>query len=163
MTTKEQHIEDTKYLQWADGMYVMLEDLQDDYELAVIENSLRDSVWYKKGGAFLLSVSIFDQLIGVGLEDPMYMSDNCVSQLKIKLTRAQALYISTGAHRVMIEFNTPEDLHTITRYYKQESAKQNEHCDVYIINIHELCEKWEHLFKFAANTILARIQRDSKP
>jgi hypothetical protein len=97
MTTKNQHIEDTKYLQWADGMYVMLSELDDDYELAAVEDSLRDSVWYKKGGACLLSVRIRDQLIGVGHEDPMYMPDNCMSALKTKLTRAQALYISTGA------------------------------------------------------------------
>ena len=37
----KQHQEDTKYKQWADGMYVMLDDLDGDYELALVENSMR--------------------------------------------------------------------------------------------------------------------------
>jgi hypothetical protein len=91
MTTKEQHIEDTKYLTWADGMYVMLSELHDDYELAAVEDSLRDSEFVV--GSTLLkqnknSLAVFDGRAG-------YFGAPCFS-LKTKLTRAQALYISTG-------------------------------------------------------------------
>tara|TARA_R110000787_G_C13172830_1_gene420948 strand:- start:192 stop:575 length:384 start_codon:yes stop_codon:yes gene_type:complete len=88
---RQQHIEDTEYLTWADGMHVMLEDLECDYELAVIENSLRDSVWFREAVHFESYGS--EDCIGVDLgfaglwwEDDMF----------IKLTRAQALYIATG-------------------------------------------------------------------
>jgi hypothetical protein len=91
MNNNEQHLEDTKYLQWQDGMYVMLNDLKCDYELAVIENSLRDSIYFSQ------KINLFDvgdeDCIGVDLEFPgVWWSE----ELDIKLTRAQALYIATG-------------------------------------------------------------------
>jgi hypothetical protein len=94
MTTKEQHIEDTKYLQWADGMYVMLEDLHDDYELAVVENSLRDSV-YADQHVTLFNCTECEDSAGVAEGDAgLWWAYSY--QLTTKLTRAQALYISTG-------------------------------------------------------------------
>ena len=89
---RDQHIEDTRYLKWTDGMYVYLEDLECDYELAVIENSLRDSVYFD--GYFNLRIDKMDNCIGVLLGDADYW--NCKSATDIKLTRAQALYIATG-------------------------------------------------------------------
>ncbi len=86
-----QYIEDTKYLQWQDGMYVMLDDLLCDYELALVEDSLRRSVYFKGGGPFLMW-TIEDS---VGVLDCMAGAWGGVN-LKIKLTRAQALYIATG-------------------------------------------------------------------
>ncbi len=86
----EQHQEDTKYLQWQDGMYVMLDDLLCDYEKALVEDSLRRSVYFEVIGPSLNlddSMGIFegDADYWAGLEDCM-----------LKLTRAQALYIATG-------------------------------------------------------------------
>lgn len=87
----EQHREDTKYLQWSDGMYVMLEDLECDYELALIENSLRDSVYFYN--AHYLRLCRDDDCAGVFRNDAgRWCSDN----LYLELTRAQVLYISTG-------------------------------------------------------------------
>ena len=40
------HIDDTRYVQWEDGMYVMLDDLECDYEKALVEDSLRDSRYF---------------------------------------------------------------------------------------------------------------------
>jgi hypothetical protein len=87
----EQHQEDTKYVQWGDGMYVMLDDLLCDYEKALIEDSLRRSVYFKGGGPFLIW-TIEDS---VGVLDSMAGAWGGVN-LKTKLTRAQALYIATG-------------------------------------------------------------------
>ena len=88
---RQQHIEDTKYLTWSDGMYVMLEDLECDYELALVENSLRGSSWLVDEGQFC-TISKED-CIGVdGGEAGLWWSGEC----KLKLTRAQALYIATG-------------------------------------------------------------------
>ena len=87
----EQHQEDTKYVQWGDGMYVMLDDLLCDYEAALIENSLRRSVYLVKSLYFKREVS--EDCLGI---------DDCnaglwwAEDLKIRLTRAQALYIATG-------------------------------------------------------------------
>jgi hypothetical protein len=87
----EQHQEDTKYLQWQDGMHVMLEDLLCDYEAALVEDSLRDSVSLADEDYFSQTSS--EDCIGV---------DNCYAglwwseDLKIRITRAQALYIATG-------------------------------------------------------------------
>jgi len=88
---REQHIEDTRYLKWEDGMYVYLEDLECDYELAVIENSLRDSVYLTRKRYF--NKNINEDCIGVQNKYAgIWWSDAC----KTKLTRAQALYIATG-------------------------------------------------------------------
>ena len=86
-----EHQEDTKYKQWADGMYVMLDDLDGDYELALVEDSLRDSVYFDYGMYFKLG----------GHEDCLGVDASCAGlwwseELSIKLTRAQALYIATG-------------------------------------------------------------------
>jgi len=87
----EQHREDTKYLQRSDGMYVMLEDLECDYEKALIEDSLRDSVYARESSHFTFQGS--EDCLGVDIENAgaWWHED-----LKIKLTRAQALYIATG-------------------------------------------------------------------
>ena len=90
----KQHREDTKYAQWEDGMFVMLEDLECDYELALVENSLRDSVYF--GADFYFEVYGWEDCLGVndarsgiwGRDDKEYML--------VKITRAQALYIATG-------------------------------------------------------------------
>jgi hypothetical protein len=89
----EQHREDTKYLQWQDGMYVMLDDLLCDYERALIEDSLRGSVYFIKAFYFDLlpckmCLGINRNSAGVWVPDSLF--------LKTKLTRAQALYIATG-------------------------------------------------------------------
>ena len=86
----EQHREDTKYLQWGDGMYVMLDDLLCDYEKALVENSLRDSVYFNRSDYFLLEED--EDLLGVRFEDAGLWFSVGTS----KLTRAQALYIATG-------------------------------------------------------------------
>jgi len=86
----EQHREDTKYKQWADGMYVMFEDLECDYELALVENSLRGSAYFK-GVAYFDSMN-GDECIGVyGIRTIIFSLGR-----ETRLTRAQALYIATG-------------------------------------------------------------------
>ena len=87
----EQHREDTKYLQWVDGMYVMLEDLECDYELALIENSLRDSVYFYN--AYYLRLCRDNDCTGVFANDAGCW---CSDDLYLEITRAQALYIATG-------------------------------------------------------------------
>jgi hypothetical protein len=91
----EQHQEDTKYLQWQDGMYVMLDELTDpldeqEYVLALVENSLRDSVYYNRSDYFLVGDD--EELLGVRFND----AELWFSVGANKLTRAQALYIATG-------------------------------------------------------------------
>jgi hypothetical protein len=91
----KQHHEDTKYSQWQDGMYVMLDELADpldeqEYVLALVEDSLRDSVYFKS----ILCLSDEDCL-GVAFGDADYWLE-AAPKLNIKLTRAQALYIATG-------------------------------------------------------------------
>jgi hypothetical protein len=87
----EQHQEDTKYVQWQDGMYVMLYDLLCDYEKALVEDSLRSSGYLYRRNRFLLAN--WDNALGVYKN----MSGSwCDEGFKIKLTRAQALYIATG-------------------------------------------------------------------
>tara|TARA_R110000782_G_scaffold181815_2_gene272090 strand:+ start:1180 stop:1467 length:288 start_codon:yes stop_codon:yes gene_type:complete len=88
----KQHREDTKYVQWQDGMYVMLDDLECDYELALVENSLRNTQYF-------LNVFCFDydgeeDSLGVFKETGGYWEEE--DEAKTKLTRAQALYIATG-------------------------------------------------------------------
>ena len=90
---REQHIEDTRYLKWEDGMYVMLDDLECDYELAVIENSLRDSVYFCHACFFIATLN--DDCLGV-LDGDSGSWRTSEAQLETKLTRAQALYIATG-------------------------------------------------------------------
>ena len=90
---RQQHIEDTKYLSWADGMYVMLDGLECDYELAVIENSLRDSVYFCHALFFI--GTLYDDCLGVLDGDSGSLCTFEVT-LETKLTRAQALYIATG-------------------------------------------------------------------
>jgi hypothetical protein len=88
---REQHIEDTRYLKWTDGMYVYLEDLECDYELALVENSLRDSVYFTS----VAPLEGGEDSMGVYERDADYWF--CESTgLFTKLTRAQALYIATG-------------------------------------------------------------------
>jgi hypothetical protein len=89
----KQHQEDTKYVQWGDGMYVMLDDLTDPldeqgYVLALVENSMRDAVYYINCSSIALVYTKCSMAIDViyGLK----YSDN------VTLTRAQALYIATG-------------------------------------------------------------------
>jgi hypothetical protein len=90
---REQHREDTKYIQWEDGMYVMLDDLECDHELAVVENSLRDSVYYTFPALFGSPSS--EDTLGVFKKEAgtFWHNDN---KSTTKLTRAQALYIATG-------------------------------------------------------------------
>ena len=85
----EQHREDTKYLQWQDGMYVMLEDLECDYEKALIEDSLRDSVYFFHKNIFLNSGQ---DVLGVNNS----IAGFWFSSLNHRLTRSQALYIAAG-------------------------------------------------------------------
>jgi hypothetical protein len=94
MNNDKQHLEDTKYVQWADGMYVMLGDLDGDYEIALVEGSLRGSSWedfnYNKRSPLHTPkncMGVCDKSAGVWMKG---------SLLKTKLTRAQALYIATG-------------------------------------------------------------------
>jgi hypothetical protein len=88
----EQYIESTKYLQWEDGMYVMLDDLECDYELALVEDSLRRSVYF----ASIEEPMPLDNCLGVRKEDADYWADDGSALLRTKLTRAQALCIATG-------------------------------------------------------------------
>jgi hypothetical protein len=88
---KKQHQEDTKYVQWGDGMYVMLDDLDGDYELALVEDSLRDSVYFNPERSFFTSKD--EDCLAVNRRDAGYWWSDEVS---IKLTRAQAIYIATG-------------------------------------------------------------------
>jgi hypothetical protein len=90
----KQHQEDTKYLQWADGMYVMLDDLLCDYEKALVEDSLRRSVYFDD--ACFFGVTRNDNCLGV--LDGGSGTWSCTGRLplKTKITRAQALYIATG-------------------------------------------------------------------
>jgi hypothetical protein len=87
----EQHIDDTTYLQWEDGMYVMLDDLEDDYERALVENSLRDSVYFE---SFLCMGK--EDCLGIFAGDADYWNARGLSDSGIELTRTQALYIATG-------------------------------------------------------------------
>ena len=87
----KQHRENTKHVQWQDGMYVMLEDLECDYELALIENSLRDSVHARGSENFIRGGS--EDCLGVDIKHAgLWWHED----LKIKLTRSQSLYIATG-------------------------------------------------------------------
>jgi hypothetical protein len=85
----EQYIESTKYLQWEDGMYVMLDSLECDYEKALVEDSLRNSRY------FTVDITCDSNETYMGVLDGMadYWWGSGVRTL---LTRAQALYIATG-------------------------------------------------------------------
>jgi hypothetical protein len=89
----KQHQEDTKYVQWQDGMYVMLDALLCDYEAALIENSLRGCAYFKYTFFFTSfnsnqdSLGVYTNIGGCWEEE---------GDAAIKLTRAQALYIATG-------------------------------------------------------------------
>jgi hypothetical protein len=89
----KQHQEDTKHLQWQDGMYVML-DLLCDYEAALVEDSLRSSVYFR-GDDWYFDFKVDDILDRIGVHDSSagYWDDG---DFNINLTRAQALYIATG-------------------------------------------------------------------
>jgi hypothetical protein len=89
----EQYIESTKYLQWEDGMYVMLDSLKCDYERALIEDSLRGSRYFEDKFFFSNFNSKQDSL-GVYTDICGYWEEE--GDARIKLTRAQALYIATG-------------------------------------------------------------------
>ena len=85
----KQHIENTKHVQWQDGMFIMLSDLHCDYELALVENSLRNN----NNFAFLNMFCGDCMGILSGEIDYWHTPDY---RLKTQLTRAQALYIATG-------------------------------------------------------------------
>jgi hypothetical protein len=87
----KQHREDTLYKQWQDGMHVMLDDLECDHELAIVENSLRDSVYFSQKVHFYNGGGV--DCIGVDIE---FAGRWWAEDLKTQLTRAQALYIATG-------------------------------------------------------------------
>jgi hypothetical protein len=87
----EQYIESTKYLQWEDGMYVMLDSLKCDYEKALVEDSLRSSRYFKR-----LEHMGDEDCMGVLFEDADYWFYCNEDYMKTKLTREQALYIATG-------------------------------------------------------------------
>jgi hypothetical protein len=89
-----QHQEDTKYLKWQDGMYVLLEDMLCDYEKALVEDSLRRSVYYTK--PFYFAITGVDNCLGVLDGECGLWSYAERLPLEIKLNRAQALYIATG-------------------------------------------------------------------
>jgi hypothetical protein len=96
--SNEQHLEDTKYKQWQDGMYVMLDELTDPldeqgYVLALIEDSLRNSVYFVEGYYFDLLPCRMCLGVHRGSAGAWVANDKL---LKLKLTRAQALYIATG-------------------------------------------------------------------
>jgi hypothetical protein len=88
----EQHREDTKYVQWEDGMYVMLDDLDGDYEKALIEDALRRSVYFKDKHYFKIN-GYCENKIGVMCGFAGYWITECKGE---RLTRAQALYMATG-------------------------------------------------------------------
>jgi hypothetical protein len=90
----KQHQEDTKYVQWQDGMYVMLDDLLCDYENALVEDSLRRSVYFDD--ACFFGVTRNDNCLGVLDGDSGIWSWPGRLPLKTKLTRSQALYIAAG-------------------------------------------------------------------
>ena len=90
----EQHREDTKYVQWADGMYVMLDDLLCDYEKALVEDSLRGSFYFSFDCYFKLNQE--GSLYGVSCFDAGLWSNNFKESMNVALTREQALYIATG-------------------------------------------------------------------
>ena len=86
----KQHIENTKHVQWEDGMFIMLSDLHCDYELALIEDSLRDSIYFQLGCYF--DVVKDDERLGVCAKTAGYWH----GLGSVQLTREQALYIATG-------------------------------------------------------------------
>jgi tRNA uridine 5-carbamoylmethylation protein Kti12 len=91
-----QYIEDTKYMRWEDGMYVMLDDLADpldeqEYVLALVEDSLRRSRYFRSIKYFYMSKSLENKM-GITCGIAGYW----LSDFGVKLTRAQALYIATG-------------------------------------------------------------------
>jgi hypothetical protein len=86
------HQEDTKYLQWQDGMYVMLDELLCDYEKALVEDSLRRSVYFDLSELFNVLDGMREDRLGVsGGSSGLWRAVD-----KTKLTREQALYIATG-------------------------------------------------------------------
>jgi hypothetical protein len=85
------HIDDTRYLQWEDGMYVMLDDLDGYYERAFVENSLRDSRYFNPERNFFTNHD--EDCLAVNRRDAGYWGSD---ELSIQLTREQALYIATG-------------------------------------------------------------------
>tara|TARA_R110000796_G_scaffold248456_1_gene375245 strand:- start:392 stop:697 length:306 start_codon:yes stop_codon:yes gene_type:complete len=93
-TERQQHIEDTEFLMWSDGMYIMIDDLECDHELALIENSLRNSIYFNENCFFENSRN--DDRVGVLNSEAGMWCKNLRNYLKTKLTRAQALYIATG-------------------------------------------------------------------
>lgn len=89
----DEHIDDTRYVQWEDGMYVMIDDLECEYEWALVEDSLRCSIYFEDKFFF----NYFE-----GREDCLGVC-SCIGGFwveegyaRIKLTRAQALYIAIG-------------------------------------------------------------------
>jgi len=93
-TERQQHIEDTEYLMWSDGMYIMINDLECDHELALIENSLKNSAYFNDN--YFFNSSEDDNRLGIVSCVAGIWPDTLKSYLKIRITRAQALYIATG-------------------------------------------------------------------
>jgi hypothetical protein len=87
----KQHQEDTKYKQWQNSMHVMLDKLLCDYEMALVEDSLRSSI-YPAVDCFVTAYK--EDCIGVYGNYAGYWDSNRIYQTK--LTRSQALYIATG-------------------------------------------------------------------
>jgi hypothetical protein len=87
-----QHIEDAEYLMWSDGMYVMIEDLKCDYEVALVENSLRGSSYFMHPISYKDSEDCLGVMAAAGADYWWGVG----YQGGVKLTRAQALYIATG-------------------------------------------------------------------
>lgn len=78
-----------QYKTWQSGMYVMLSELS-DHELALVENSLRDSRYFKGAHYFKASkklenkIGVFDIFAGYWFS---------LSSSAIRLTKQQALHI----------------------------------------------------------------------
>jgi hypothetical protein len=89
----EQHREDTKYVQWQDGMHVMLGALLCDYEAALVEDSLRRSVYFVRESYFR---NMGRRAIALGVSGNDAGLWRVHWALKAEITRAQALYIATG-------------------------------------------------------------------
>jgi hypothetical protein len=90
----EQYIDDTRYLQWKDGMYVMLDDMECDYERALVEDSLRGSSWFDCNYNKLSPSKALKDCMGI--YNKHHGAWLTCATLITKLTRAQALYIATG-------------------------------------------------------------------
>jgi hypothetical protein len=76
-------------------MYVMLDDLECDYEKALVEDSLRNSVYFLSIKCF---TTIFEPAKCYGVYSDVAVAGISMHTISstTKITRAQALYIATG-------------------------------------------------------------------